>query len=253
MSASELTRRGFTQQALGSLLTFSLLDTLLTEDLFADEIKPVTTRWLTEVNQLAMDVKDQRLKQLEWQKKIEELYSQVDLPDLLRLIDFQRLTEKVDFVDNGARSLRFNFQQIEGVPTKLAFGRQIFALKKGRSVVPHGHNNMTTAFLILQGDLRGRHYDRLKDEPEHLIIKPTIDRKFSLGECSTISDYKDNIHWFQATSDTAYIFNIHVMDVNPDGTAATGRVYLDPNGEKLDGGLIRARRVDYKTVHALYG
>ncbi len=31
-----------------------------------------------------------------------------------------------------------------------------------------------------------------------MIIKPTIDRKFSPGECSTVSDYKDNVHWFQA-------------------------------------------------------
>jgi hypothetical protein len=253
LDSSLVSRRGFTHQALGSLLTFSLLDTLFSQDLFADEIKPLTSRWLADVNQLANDVKDRKVKQLEWQKKIEELYAQVNLPDLLKMIDFQRISAKVDFPEHGARSLRFDFQQVEGVPTKLAFGRQIFALKKDRSVVPHGHINMTTAFLILQGDLRGRHYDRLKDEGEHLIIKPTIDRKFTVGECSTISDYKDNIHWFQAQSDTAFIFNIHVMDVNPGAPAATGRVYLDPNGEKLSDGLIRAKRVDYATVNKLYG
>ena len=33
----------------------------------------------------------------------------------------------------------------------------------------------------------------------------------------------------------------------------TGRVYLDPEGEKLAGGLIRARRVDYDEVNRLYG
>jgi hypothetical protein len=253
MTNQSLSRRDFTHQTLGTLLTFSLLETLASHDLFADEIKPATTLWLSDVNQLALDVKDQKLEQLEWQKKIEELYSKVDLPDLLRLIDFDRLTAKVDFVEKGARSLRFGFQDVPGVPAKFGFGRQIFALKKDRSVVPHGHNNMTTAFLILQGELRGRHYDRLKDEKEHLIIKPTIDRKFKPGECSTISDYKDNIHWFQAISQTAFIFNIHVMDVNPQGKESTGRIYLDPNGEKLDGGLIRAPRIDYDTVNKLYG
>ena len=249
----ELSRRNFTQQTLGSLLTFSLLELLFERDLFADEIKPLTVKWLAGVNQLGLDVKDQKLKQVQWQNKIEELFAKVDLSDLLQLIDFDRLTKDLQFVENGARSLSFKFQEIEGVPRKLAFGKQIFALKKGRSVVPHGHNNMTTAFLVLRGDFHGWHYDRLEDEKEHFIIKPTIDRKFVPGECSTISDYKDNVHWFQASSDTGFILNIHVLDVRPGSTEPTGRIYLDPNGEKLKDGLVRARRLSYKEVHELYG
>jgi hypothetical protein len=253
MSHEALSRREFVQQSLSSLLTISLVEALCGQDLFADEVKPLATRWLADLNTLCRDVKGQQLEQIAWQKKVEELYRQVDLPELLKLIDFEKLTSNVDFVDQGARSLRFGFQQSEGLPTNLVFGRQIFALKKDRSVVPHGHNNMTTAFLILKGDLRGRHYDRLQDEKEHMIIKPTIDRKFAPGECSTVSDYKDNVHWFQALSETAFIFNIHVMDVRPSAPAATGRIYVDPNGEKLSGGLIRAKLVDYKTVNELYG
>jgi hypothetical protein len=253
MSHENLSRREFAQRSLSSLLTISLVETLCGQDLFAEEVKPLTTRWLADLNELCREVKGQQLEQIAWQKKVEELYRQVDLPELLKLIDFEKLTANVDFVDQGARSLRFGFGQSEGLPTNLVFGRQIFALKKDRSVVPHGHNNMTTAFLILKGDLRGRHYDRLQDEKEHMIIRPTIDRKFTVGECSTISDYKDNVHWFQALSETAFIFNIHVMDVRPGAPAATGRGYVDPNGEKLSDGLIRAKLVDYKTVNELYG
>jgi hypothetical protein len=250
---ANLTRRAFTQQSLGSLLTFALLDTLCQHDLWADEIKPVTARWLADVNQLGQDLKDQKLKAVAWQQKIEELFAQVDLPDLLRMIDFDRLTANLELKDNGARSLRFSFQEIDGVPTRLVFGKQIFALKKGRSVVPHGHNNMATAFLILGGQLRGRHYDRLKDEPGYMVIKPTIDRTFDRGGCSTISDFKDNVHWFQAITEPSFIFNIHVMGVNPASGTPTGRVYIDPEGEKLAGGLVRARLVDYDEANRLYG
>ena len=249
----ELTRRGFTQQALGSLVTFSLLETLCRHDLFADEIKPITVKWLASVNQLGFDVADQKIEQVDWQKKIEELFAKVELADVLKYVDFERLTKDLQFVDNGARSLSFKFREVEGTPTKLAFGKQIFALKKGRSVVPHGHNNMTTAFLILGGEFEGRHYDRVKDEEEHFISKPTIDGKFGPGECSTISDYKVNVHWFKTTTDTGFIFNIHVNDVRPGSTEPTGRVYLDPNGEKLKDGLIRAKKLGYKEVNELYG
>ncbi len=249
----QVSRREFTQQALGSLLTFTLLDTLFQRDAFAEAVKPITVKWLADVNQLGTDLKDEKLKQLEWQKKIKELFSQVDLPDLLQLVDFDKLTKNVDTPDHGARSLSFNFQKIDGVPTKLVFGKQIFALRKGRSVVPHGHNNMATAFLILKGDFQGRHYDRLEDLPEHMIIRPTIDDKFGPGGCSTVSDFKDNVHWFQAQSEPAFIFNIHVNNINPKAVEATGRVYIDPHGEKLSDGRIKARLIGYDESNKLYG
>jgi hypothetical protein len=253
MESSNQSRRSFNAQALTSLLSLSLLETLCRHDLFADEVRPNAIRWLADVNQLGHDLKGQKLEQLAWQKKVEELLVQVNLPDLLKLIDFDRLTSNVDFADRGERSLRFTFPKVEGVPTELSFGKQIFALKKGRSVIPHGHNNMATAFLILQGDLRGRHYDRVADEEKHMIIKPTVDRQFGPGECSTVSDYKDNVHWFQATTEPAFIFNLHVLDVKPGTTMPTGRIYIDPEGEKLAGGLTRARLIGYKEANQLYG
>ncbi|HLJ11596.1 MAG TPA: hypothetical protein VKU82_10420 [Planctomycetaceae bacterium] len=246
-------RREFTQQALGSLLTLSLLETLFECDAFAEEVKPATVKWLADVNQLGWDLKDKKLTQTDWQKKIEELYAKADVADFLRLVDFEKLTRNLEPAENGARSLGVTFPKVEGIPEKIAWGRQIFALKKGRSVVPHGHNNMATAFLILKGQFRGRHYDRVEDEDEHMIIKPTIDRKFTVGECSTVSDYKDNVHWFKALDEPAFIFNIHVSGINPDSGETTGRVYIDPDGEKLAGGLIRARLIDSDDAHKLYG
>ena len=80
---------------------------------------------------------------------------------------------------------------------------------------------MATAFLILKGTFRGRHFDRLEDDGQHMIIRPTIDRGFAVGEHSTVSDYKDNIHWFTATSEPAFIFNIHVKaSIRPGRTPA---------------------------------
>ena len=41
--------------------------------------------------------------------------------------------------------------------------------------------------------------------------------------------------------------------VRPGSSEPTGRVYLDPNGEKLKDGLIRARLLGHKEAHELYG
>ena len=61
-------RRTFNRQTLGSLLTFSFLETLFTSDAFAREIKPVTSLWLSEVNEMSRQTKEQELKPLDWQQ-----------------------------------------------------------------------------------------------------------------------------------------------------------------------------------------
>jgi hypothetical protein len=247
------TRREFARQSLGTLLAFSLIETLVECDALAAEVKPDVVGWLKEINQLGFDLKDRKLKQLEWQAKIEELYGRVELKELLALVDFDELTKRVKLLDKGAASLRFSFSTPDGQPSSLSFGKQIFALGKGRSVVPHGHNNMATAFLILKGNFHGRHYDRVADEPEHYLIKPTIDQKFGPGGCSSVSDFKDNIHWFQALDEPAFIFNIHVLHEEVKSDKVTGRVYLDPAGEAVSGGVIRAPKISYQQSVERYG
>jgi hypothetical protein len=248
-----LSRREFGVRAISGFTLFALADTIFGKDAFASSFRPVGEHWLSQLDQLGRDCKDQKLKQVEWQKLVEELYSKVDLPDFLKLIDFEKVRKQAaDYKGPGAKSLMVNFPQIEGIPTKLSFGRQIFAMKKDRSVVPHGHDNMATAFLMLKGDCRGRHYERVADEKAHLIVAPTIDKTFGPGGTSTISDQKDNVHWFQALTDDAFIFNIHLMGVTKGGKTP-GRVYIDPNGEKIEGGKIRARLIDHVEADKLYG
>ena len=251
--ATELTRRAFALQSVRTILAFSLVETLCRRELFAENVSPDLIKWLNNVNELGASLKRDGIEQTAWQPQIETLFREVDLTELFKFIDFDRIDRKAKPPRRGAQSIRFKFPQVAGTPDKLAFGQQIFVLKKGRSVVPHGHNNMATAFLILKGDFQGKHYDRLEDEKEHLIIKPTIDRKFTPGECSSVSDYKDNVHWFKALKEPAYIFNIHILDVAPKSEKRTGRVYVDPDGEKIANGLIRARRINYARAHKLYG
>jgi len=247
---NHLTRREFQLQAIGSLLTWSLLETLFSRDAFSKEVKPITAGWLADLDSWSRDLKGKKLEPLQWQQKVEQLYATVDLPDLLTFIDFENLAKTVKPKELGELSLKAKLPLVEGLPTELVFGHQIFALNNDRSVVPHGHDNMATAFLILKGDFHGRHYDRLEDEIDHMIIAPTIDRDFGPGGCSTITDVKDNVHWFKAKSDDSFIFNIHVMSVKP---GRTGRVYIDPNGEKLSGGRIKAKKIDHAQANTLYG
>lgn len=248
-----LSRRDFVIQSTGSLLTFSLLETLFARDAFASEIKPIAAKWLKDINDLSRDVKDRKLTQVEWQKKTEELFGKVDLKAFFKLIDYDKLTTDFKFRDHGERAFRnYKFPEVEGLPKKLMFGHQIFAVKKGQSIAPHGHYNMTTSFYVLEGEFHGRHYDRVEDDRKFMIVKPTIDDKFGPGSTSTISDLKDNVHWFKGLSERAFIFNVHVLAIDPK-IKKGGRVYIDPDGEKLSKGLIKAPKLTYTQAYDKYG
>ena len=245
-------RRGFGKQVLGSLLTYSMLETVMASGAIAETVKPIAAKWLADVNRMSVDLKGQKLKQTQWQNQVEQLFSQVNLAEFLSFVDFEKLIKTVQFRDRGEKSFRATFPKVEGLPTDLVFGHQMFALRKGRSVVPHGHNNMATSFLILQGDFEGKHYDRLDETDDHMIIRPTIDRRFGRGEYSTVSDHKDNVHWFKAVSGPGFIFNIHVLNVDPQ-IKRSGRVYVDPAGEKISGGRIKAEKMKSADAFRRYG
>jgi hypothetical protein len=246
-------RRSFNGKLLGSLLAYGLVETLFTRDLLAEAAKPMIGKWVIELAELCKSVKDRKIKDTDWQAKIEELYKKCDLPELVKLIDLDKLARDVKYPDRGAANLGVDLSKVEGLPKQLVFGKQIFALKKGRSIVPHGHDNMCTAFIVLRGNFVGRHYDRVADEDDHYLIKPTIDAKFKPGESSTISDHKDNVHWFTADSETGFIFNIHVMGYNPENKKSAARVYVDPDGEKTKDGLIVAKKMTSADCHKKYG
>jgi hypothetical protein len=248
------TRRDFARDTLQSLTAMVLIEGLWAQRLLGANVRPIVDAWYQELITISQDVREHRQKDVEFQHSLERLYERVDLEALIKSLDFDRLAAGVNFPAKGAKSLPVDFSHVGGLPAKLPFGGQIFAMQKGRSVVPHGHDNMATGFVVLKGSFRGRHYDRLEDHPDHYIIRPTINRSFRRGEFSTISDHKDNVHWFTAEGETGFLFNVHVLETNPDQNAKPpGRVYVDPQGEKLPGGLIKAPKISYGKVNQLYG
>ena len=250
---SSLTRRELGGTLLKSLIAFGLIETLWSRELLAAEDNTVVGKWFTELAQMSNDLQGHKLKDTEFQAQMEALYRRVDLPGLIRAVKLDDLERNTRLPDNGTANLGFDLKNVEGVPAELRFGKQIFAMKKGRSIVPHGHSNMCTGFIVLKGDFRGRHWDRMETLPDHYLIKPTIDRTFKPGELSTISDHKDNVHWFQALSETGFVFNIHVVGYDPTIQDPSGRLYLDPEGERVTGGLIRAKKMSSGECHQKYG
>lgn len=97
--------------------------------------------------------------------------------------------------------------------------------------------------MMLSGKAHARHFDRVHESAGHMVIRPTSDSIIGPGEVTTISDERDNIHWFRALTQPVFMFNIGVY-----------RDYVDPlGGVQLGNGLIRAARMDRRAAYAKYG
>jgi len=92
-----MNRREFT----GTVLTYGLLQMLWARDLFATDVKPIVGQWFNDLNTLGNDLKGKKLKDLEFQAKMEELYKKVDLAELVKFVELDRIAEKTKLPANG--------------------------------------------------------------------------------------------------------------------------------------------------------
>lgn len=249
----KISRRDFTRNMLGTMFSFSLVSSLCEAQSLTGSVKPIAHQWVFEMEQISKDLRTGKIAPTDWQEQIESLFGQVDLPDLLKAIDYNRLAKSTKLFDDHETAEDVSFSKIKKLPDELSFAPYFYAMKKGVSIVPHGHQNMTTMHMMLKGEAHSWHYDRLADEPEHLIIKLTKDKILTSGDVSTISDQRDNIHWFKAQTEPVFMFNIGVYGLDSK-INTTGRDYIDPNcGEKLKDGSLRVPRINGELAYKIYG
>src|SRR6516165_2882449 len=99
------TRREFTRHALQSLTALALIEGLAAHRLFGADVQPIVDDWFRKLHEISRDVHDHKVKDVEFQAALEALYRKVDLPALLRTLDFDRMAAGVNYPARGARSL----------------------------------------------------------------------------------------------------------------------------------------------------
>ncbi|MEZ5426172.1 MAG: hypothetical protein R2747_07910 [Pyrinomonadaceae bacterium] len=264
MAEEEISRRDFSRKMLGAVLTFSLFETLFSacsgekslivsgkNDFVEPSVAPILKHWSVELNEFCGDLQISKISPLDWQKQIDRLYSRIELEELLKFIDFEKLTRKFEYPDLGVNTRNVSFPAIEGLPEKTFYVKKIFGMKKGRAVIPHGHSNMTSAHLVIKGEFALKHFEKVRFEDEHLIVKPTIDKLIGPGDFSSISDEKDNVHWFIADTEAAFTFDVIMLDLKGQKTDIHN---LDIDAaERISDDLLRARILDVETALKKYG
>ena len=249
----KLSRRTFSLNMLGSLMTFTLVKSLADFNVLASPVTPIVRNWIIEMEEVTQLLRQGKVQKTEWQSHIESLLSRVELKDLLNAIDFEKLAKTAIFPKDHESAADVEFSNSEGLPAELSFNPYFYAMKKGTAIVPHGHSNMTSMHMMIKGQAHCWQFERMSDEAHYLIIKPSSDKVLEVGDVSTMSEQKNNVHWFKALTGPVFMFNIGVFRLNPKDTF-NGRDCVDPlHGEKLRDGLIRARRIEIEEAYKLYG
>ncbi|HMQ69927.1 MAG TPA: hypothetical protein PKC58_13170 [Ignavibacteria bacterium] len=246
-----MNRREFSKKLLATVTSYALMDSLFAANAFSRLIKPLTSHWAIQLNEYCMDLKKQSISPAEWQSLIENLYREISFEEILKFINFDNLINGFDFPDLGVNTKPVKFPKLSGLPSQTVFVKKIFGMKKDRAIIPHGHSNMASAHLILNGEMHLRHYEKIRQEDNTLIIQPSIDKIIGIGESSSISDEKDNVHWFIANTDTAFTFDVIMVDLG-------GEKYDIHNidiyeKQDLSDGSMRVPIIDVNTALEKYG
>ncbi len=130
---------------------------------------------------------------------------------------------------------------------------KIAHVKKGRSIPPHGHSNMVSAFLCVSGEFEVKLFDRLDDFGETMVIRNTVDEKSAgPGSWSSISDYRNNVHWLMAKSDDCFLFTCKLIRLEED-REFNDRINLNlKTAEQLGSNTWRARKISGAEASELY-
>jgi len=248
----DLSRRSFGAAGLQALLLACLFQRAARAEALGGSLKWSVRPWLARLDEASAALAAGGLAPRGWQEAVEDTLGRADLGDFLRSLDFERLAAAARFPAQGEGMQRLYFAQDDGRLQPLRFRPFLFTLKKGTAVVPHGHHNMATMHMVLDGRARVRHFDRLDSTASYMLIRPAADIVGGPGTVTSVSDEHQNIHWFEAISDRVFMFNIGVYQIGPGPFGE--RDYVDPlGGMALDAGVLRVDRLERAAAYAKYG
>jgi hypothetical protein len=242
-------RREFTGALCASIGAYALIEAVAGARALARPSRAAMS-WVDAQQQIAAALAAGRIAPRDWQSEVERLAGEVHLPELLAATDYARLKASFDFKDGmpSKRFVRFG----EGAPA-LSYGLAFFGFRRGQAITPHAHRNMVSAHMVVAGALRVRTFDRLRDEPGALIVRPTRDRRIAPSDVSTMSSQRDNVHWFVAEEDDSATLDVIIDALEPGRDAYTIEL-IDPlGGRALGDGSLRAPIIGWKESVSKYG
>ncbi|MCE9524292.1 MAG: hypothetical protein K8S25_17875 [Alphaproteobacteria bacterium] len=216
--------------------------------------------WAQDVADLNRDLAAAKISLIEWQDRIAALDTGVNLAELRRYLDFDRLTKAMAFPTNLAETADPKFPaSINVAGIERAWFIRFFGMRKGGAIIPHVHNNMVSAHLVIEGQFHARTFDRVQDLPEEkaVLLRPKLDRAIKPGDAISMSDDRDNGHWLIAEADRSFTFDVGVLGLSKTRTFGLkaddySMIFVDPTAKPETTDLVRAPTLSFGQCQARF-
>ena len=244
-------RRQFMTDAFGAFGAFALSQLILEKNLLASKASMKVDDWFSELHRIGEGLEKQSNKALLWQADMSKHYAKAPIAEIIKSIDLDKIRRKMDYSKKGECFIRipmgFNSEDLSHEKRQVVV--KVAGVKKGGAVPPHGHENMVSAFMVLDGKLRVRQFDKLYEKKGEIAVKKSFDQVQTPGEWTSVSDKKDNCHWLESVGDEAMFFSTKVVELK-HGARVRGRIYFDHDrAKKVGDGILLAEKLAYS--HAI--
>lgn len=257
---NSINRRQALKLGSASMLAVSLLNHMSQITRLPENIQSRLQPWKRRLAEAAADLGQGRISGLQWQQNMDRIYRDAPIAELLKMISFDDLRSSMLQSDLQGRGEVFVDIPIPGIadaasrpePGRVLISKLAY-IEKGRHIPPHGHSNMASAFLCVSGEFDVRLYDRLEETEDSMIVRKTAEQgKAGVGTWSSISDYRDNVHWLTARSENCFLFTCKVIRLE-EHREFRGRINIDMrNPKSLGAGTFRAQKISFQKSREIY-
>ncbi|MGC4096860.1 MAG: hypothetical protein QM706_07065 [Nitrospira sp.] len=212
------------------------------------------SRWIQQQDELARGLAGGKVSQLEWHDAV----SRTDWR-WKWISNRCRMSSAAPSLARGGNPFghdpqkRFvSFLDGQGQVLQLRYAVALFQFDADSVITPHAHRHMASTHLVVEGKLRVRTFDRVRDENQSLVLRPVIDEIASVGHATAMTSARDNVHWFAPRSERAM-----TLDVIVDGLDKGPQRYeiqpVDPiGGIELPDGTLRAPLLSFERSAQVY-
>ncbi len=209
-------------------------------------------RWIRDQQDIALALSRGEIRPEQWQSDVEALTRSLDVAELTAEIRPSDSRDIGRALPSYPAKWTIRFRDDDGTPRKLRYAAALFDFDRRNVVTPHAHRHMVSAHLVIEGKFRVRTFDRIGDADGAILIRPTGDGTARVGDVSTMSAERDNVHWFVPQSDRAATFDVIVSGLDA-GRPPYKIEAVDPiRGRTVADGTIRAPIVGFEEAARLY-
>lgn len=239
---ASLDRRG----VLETIANVILLSALSAPSAWADGRPTIMSAWARELIGLKEELRDGRIDVLTWQARVERLNTQVPISELSEFLDIEGVTRDFAYPTNLADAADPVLPaELLGEQGMRGWFVRVFGMRRGGAIIPHVHNNMVSAHLVISGAFHARTHDRVRDIEDAVVLRPTQDGLIGLGEIISMSDRHNNQHWLVAQQDRSMTFDVGVVGLPASWqygheAPAYNMIFVDPTARPDRDGTVIA-------------